>query len=129
MTSKLDPEERKALLLALEDTGWRATDDGDAMIKRLLFRDFSDAWGFMAEVALLAEKMDHHPDWRNVYKTLEITLTTHDCSGLSVLDIELARAIDGLAEGRGEVDRDIGRPLMRLADSAADSEDGAEDDA
>lgn len=121
MTSKLDPEERKALLSGLEDTGWRAADSQDALIKRLLFPDFSAAWGFMSQAALCAEKMDHHPDWRNVYRTLEITLTTHDCGGVSVLDIELAGALDKLAEGVAEVDRDIGRPLMRLVEPAKDA--------
>jgi 4a-hydroxytetrahydrobiopterin dehydratase len=116
MTTKLDLEERKALLRGLDDTGWRAADTEDALVKRLKFKDFSAAWGFMSQAALCAEKMDHHPDWRNVYNTLEVTLMTHDCGGVSVLDIELARALDALAGDQGEVDRDIGRPLMRLAD-------------
>ncbi|MBD3802177.1 MAG: 4a-hydroxytetrahydrobiopterin dehydratase [Thioclava sp.] len=120
MTSKLDAEERKALLGALEDSGWRAAEEGDAMSKRLIFKDFSAAWGFMSRAALCAETMNHHPDWRNVYNKLEITLSTHDCGGVSVLDIELARALDALAEGVAEVDRDIGRPLMRLADHVED---------
>lgn len=119
MTDKLDAEERKALLSALEDSGWRAAEGADAMVKRLLFPDFSAAWGFMSQAALCAEKMEHHPDWRNVYNKLEITLSTHDCGGVSVLDIELARALDALAEGVAEVDRDIGRPLMRLTESKA----------
>ncbi|OOY04158.1 4a-hydroxytetrahydrobiopterin dehydratase [Thioclava sp. F28-4] len=123
MTSKLEPEERKALLSALEDTGWRAADGQDALIKRLLFKDFSAAWGFMSQAALCAEKMDHHPDWRNVYNKLEITLTTHDCGGVSVLDIELAGALDSLAEGVAEVDRDIGRPVMRLTEPVEKDDD------
>ncbi len=118
MISKLDTGERKALLRDLEKTGWRAVERGDGLVKRLLFRDFSAAWGFMSEVALCAEKMDHHPDWRNVYRTVEITLSTHDCGGLSVLDIELARVIDSIAEPRGKVDRDIGHPVQRLIDEA-----------
>jgi 4a-hydroxytetrahydrobiopterin dehydratase len=118
MTTKLDSEERKALLRGLEDTGWRAAESADALVKRLMFKDFSAAWGFMSQAALCAEKMDHHPDWRNVYNKVELTLSTHDCGGVSVLDIELARALDALADDDCEVDRDIGRPIMRLADEA-----------
>ncbi|KEO52642.1 4a-hydroxytetrahydrobiopterin dehydratase [Thioclava pacifica] len=122
MTSKLDTDERKALLSGLEDTGWRAAEGQDALIKRLLFKNFSAAWGFMSQAALSAEKMDHHPDWRNVYNKVEITLTTHDCGGVSVLDIELAGALDALADGVAEVDRDIGRPLMRLVETPEDED-------
>lgn len=113
MVEKLTPEERAALLVALEETGWRAAPDGDGITKRLLFKGFSDAWGFMSQVALCAERMDHHPDWRNVWNRVEITLSTHSCDGLSVLDVELARALDKLAGGV-EVDRDIGRPMSRV---------------
>jgi len=70
----------------------------DAVRREFRFRDFSEAWGFMARVALLAEAQDHHPEWRNTYNRVEILLTTHDAGGLSERDLRLARAIDGLKE-------------------------------
>ena len=69
----------------------------DARIKSFKFKSFSEAWGFMTRVALAAEKLNHHPEWSNVYNRVEITLTTHDCGGLSDLDVTLARRIDKLA--------------------------------
>jgi 4a-hydroxytetrahydrobiopterin dehydratase len=68
----------------------------DAIHRSLKFKDFSDAWGFMARVALLAEKHDHHPEWSNVWNKVEITLSTHDAGGLSHKDVDLAQAIDAL---------------------------------
>jgi 4a-hydroxytetrahydrobiopterin dehydratase len=65
--------------------------------KRFVFRDFSEAFGWMTRVALEAEKLDHHPDWSNVYRTVEVTLSTHDAGGLTALDFELARRMDRLA--------------------------------
>ncbi len=73
--------------------GW--TRNGDGIDRRYVFRDFTEAFGFMARVALLAEKADHHPEWSNVYNKVEIRLTTHDAGGLSARDFALARAIDG----------------------------------
>ena len=67
---------------------------GSAISKTFTFKDFVAAWGFMSRVALLAEKRNHHPDWRNVWNKVEITLSTHDAGGLSTLDFELARTID-----------------------------------
>ena len=64
---------------------------------RELYRDFNEAFGWMCRVALLAEKLDHHPEWSNVYKTVEVTLTTHDAGGLTELDVRLARAMDAMA--------------------------------
>ena len=75
--------------------GWSRT--GDALAKRFQFKDFSEAFGWMARVALEAEKLDHHPDWSNVYRTVEVTLSTHDAGGLTALDFELARRMDRLA--------------------------------
>ena len=72
--------------------GWKRA--GSAISKTFTFKDFVAAWGFMSRVALLAEKRNHHPDWRNVWNKVEITLTTHDAGGLSTLDFELARTID-----------------------------------
>ena len=66
------------------------------MSRDLKFKDFSEAWGFMARVALLAEQQDHHPEWSNVYNRVAITLTTHDAGGLSARDVKLAHAIDAL---------------------------------
>lgn len=74
--------------------GW--TRDGGAIRRAFRFRDFSDAWAFMSRVALLAEKADHHPDWRNSWNRVEITLTTHDAGGLTARDTALARAINDL---------------------------------
>ena len=78
-------------------TEWRPAEGRDAIVRSLKFRNFSEAFGFMAEIALVAEKMDHHPEWSNVYNWVEITLTTHDAGGLSQRDIDMAGAIDALA--------------------------------
>ncbi len=72
--------------------------DREAFVKFFKFQDFNEAFGFMTRVALLAEKADHHPEWRNVYNRVEILLTTHDAGGLSTRDVALAQAIDGLAD-------------------------------
>ena len=74
--------------------GWREAAGRDAICRDFKFRDFSEAFGFMARVALAAERLDHHPEWSNVYNKVEITLATHDRGGLSARDIALARAID-----------------------------------
>jgi 4a-hydroxytetrahydrobiopterin dehydratase len=94
MIQKLDETERKAAFDELK--AWQATPDRDAIRRSLKFKNFSEAWGFMNRVALLAESQDHHPEWSNVYNRVEILLSTHDCNGLSERDIKLARAIDGL---------------------------------
>lgn len=93
MVEKLDAAARAAL--AAELPGWRL--DGEHVRRSYRFRDFSQAWGFMARVALLAEAHDHHPEWFNVYNRVDIALTTHDAGGLSARDVALARAIDALA--------------------------------
>jgi len=80
--------------------GWVEVADRDAIRKSYHFGDFSEAWGFIARIALLAEKMDHHPELFNVYNRVEIALATHDAGGLSELDIKLARAIDEIAPER-----------------------------
>lgn len=77
---------------------WTPVDGKDAIQRTFKFADFSEAFGFMARVALIAEKMDHHPDWSNVYNTVAVTLSTHDAGGLTDKDIALARAMDRLAE-------------------------------
>lgn len=76
---------------------WSLSREGKAIERKLRFEDFSEAFGFMARVALLAEKADHHPEWFNVYDRVEITLTTHDAGGLSERDVAMAKAIDALA--------------------------------
>lgn len=91
---KLTQGEAEAGLSELE--GWDFARDGGAMAKTFKFADFSEAWGFMNRVALLAEAQDHHPEWFNVYNRVEITLTTHDAGGLSQRDLKMARAIEAL---------------------------------
>ncbi len=95
MIAKLDLTERATLLPTLE--GWQMTDGRDAIFKKYVFQDFAAAFGFMSHVAILAEKADHHPEWFNVYNRVEVTLTTHDCDGLSLRDVHLARAMDAVA--------------------------------
>ena len=91
---QLTEAERAEMLAA--HPGWTLRDDGSAIYRSFKFGDFSKAWAFMARVALLAEKQDHHPEWSNVYNRVEITLTTHDAGGLSERDAKMARAIDKL---------------------------------
>ncbi len=97
MTERLSDETRGTLLDPLLKTGWKVSDDGESIHKTFIFKDFTDAFGWMTRVAIWAEKWDHHPEWSNVYKTVEVTLTTHDMGGLSTLDAKLARKMDGLA--------------------------------
>jgi 4a-hydroxytetrahydrobiopterin dehydratase len=80
--------------------GWSEVDDRDAIRKSYHFGNFSEAWGFLSRIALVAEKMDHHPEIFNVYNRVEIILSTHDAGGLSERDVQLARAIDELAPER-----------------------------
>lgn len=94
MVETLDAAARAALAAELPD--WCLVEGRDAIRREFRFRDFSEAWGFMARVALLAEAQDHHPEWSNVWNRVEILLTTHDAGGLSARDLRLARAIDGL---------------------------------
>ena len=92
----MTPDERAAALRSLP--AWRLRADRRAIVRDLRFADFAAAFGFMVRVAFHAEKMDHHPDWRNVYDRVSITLTTHDADGLTERDIKLARVIDGLLD-------------------------------
>jgi len=78
--------------------GWTRVEGRSAISKRFTFADFSEAWGFMARLALVAEQKNHHPEWSNVWNRVEITLSTHDAGGLSELDFELAAAADKLAQ-------------------------------
>ncbi|MDG3041319.1 4a-hydroxytetrahydrobiopterin dehydratase [Roseicyclus marinus] len=94
---KLDGSDRDTALAALTDRGWSLVDGRDAITKRFVFKDFNEAFGWMTRAALVAEKMNHHPEWFNVYKTVEVTLSTHDVGGLSDLDAKLAEKMDMLA--------------------------------
>lgn len=94
MVAKLSDKERQSALSELKD--WNAAEGHDAIRRAFKFKNFSEAWGFMNRVALLAETQDHHPEWSNVYNRVEILLTTNDCDGLSERDLKLARAIDKL---------------------------------
>ena len=78
-------------------SGWSAAADKDAITKTFKFADFNAAFGFMTRVALMADKLDHHPEWFNVYNRVEVLLTTHDADGVTDLDVELARFMDGAA--------------------------------
>ncbi|HEY4263997.1 MAG TPA: 4a-hydroxytetrahydrobiopterin dehydratase [Micropepsaceae bacterium] len=93
--SKLEGDARKQALAEL--TGWREVAGRDAISKIFIFKDFNQAFGFMTRAALAAEKMDHHPEWSNVYKTVEVTLSAHDAGGVTVKDIALAKAMDRFA--------------------------------
>lgn len=115
MTPLLPEADRKIQLPPLAETGWAAVPGRDAIRKVLKFRNFSAAWGFMSRAALVAEKLNHHPEWRNVYNVVDITLTTHDCHGLSQLDIDLARAMDRLAP-EAEVEGNHGEPVSCLCE-------------
>ena len=95
MAQKLTGDARKAALATL--SGWSEVKDRDAIAKKFVFRDFSEAFGFMTRAALVAEKLDHHPEWFNVYKTVEVTLATHDVGGVTELDIKLAEAMNRIA--------------------------------
>jgi 4a-hydroxytetrahydrobiopterin dehydratase len=90
---KLADEAVRAELAKLD--GWSLAKDGGAISRTFTFKNFSEAFAFMTRVALAAEKMDHHPDWSNVYKTVSVTLNTHDAGGLTALDFELAKRMNG----------------------------------
>jgi 4a-hydroxytetrahydrobiopterin dehydratase len=95
MATRLSETERTQALAHL--TGWALVEGREAIRKTFVFRDFNEAFGFMARCALVAERMDHHPEWSNVYKTVDVTLATHDAAGLTELDVRLAQAMDRIA--------------------------------
>jgi 4a-hydroxytetrahydrobiopterin dehydratase len=95
MAQKLTGDARKSALGKL--SGWSETPGRDAISKKFVFADFNAAFGFMTRAALVAQKLDHHPEWFNVYKTVEVTLSTHDAGGLTELDVKLAEAMNKLA--------------------------------
>lgn len=99
MAERLSAEARKAALKELK--GWSEASGRQAIARTFTFKDFNEAFGFMARVALIAEKNDHHPEWRNVYKTVEVVLSTHDAGGVTAKDIALAKAMDAVAAQLG----------------------------
>ena len=99
MPEKLTGGARKSALAKL--AGWSEVKGRDAISRKFTFKDFNEAFGFMARAALIAEKMDHHPEWRNVYKTVEVVLSTHDAGGVTARDIDLAKAMNGVASQLG----------------------------
>ena len=92
MPEKLSPEAIEKAMLEL--VGWRYSSEKEAIEKQFKFRNFSEAFGFMTRSALLAEKLNHHPEWFNVYSRVDVALTTHDVDGLTELDFKLAKAMD-----------------------------------
>jgi 4a-hydroxytetrahydrobiopterin dehydratase len=94
MAQRLTGEDRKTALARLRN--WKEVEGRDAIARQFTFRDFNEAFGFMARAALVAEKLDHHPEWFNVYRKVDVTLSTHDAGGLTELDVELAEAMDRL---------------------------------
>lgn len=119
MAEKLEDAARSEHLPALGETGWGAVPERDAIRKIWKFRNFGAAWGFMSRVALVAEKMNHHPEWRNVYNVVDVTLTTHSCGGLSELDLRLARRMDAIAGNGPEVQKDHSQPIRCLCEAQA----------
>lgn len=97
MPEKLTDEDRADQVPMLVEAGWTLAEDRDALCKTFRFANFVEAFGWMTRVAIWAEKWNHHPEWSNVYKTVEVTLTTHDAGGLTGLDLKLARKMDELA--------------------------------
>jgi 4a-hydroxytetrahydrobiopterin dehydratase len=99
MAERLSAEARKSALRGLP--GWKEVAGREAIARTFTFKDFNEAFGFMSRAALVAEKRDHHPEWKNVYKTVEVVLATHDAGGVTASDIELATAMDGIARQLG----------------------------
>ena len=98
---RLDKAARKQAMSTL--SSWKKTRGRDAIEKTFVFADFNAAFAWMSRVAMMAEKLDHHPEWSNVYKTVKVTLTTHDAGGLSDLDVKMARFMDNTAGAAGRV--------------------------
>lgn len=99
MAERLSAEARAAALAELP--GWSEVTGREAIARTFTFKNFSEAFGFMSRAALVAEKNDHHPEWKNVYRTVEVVLATHDAGGVTRLDIELARAMNAIARQLG----------------------------
>ena len=99
MAERLSAEARESALKELP--GWSEVPGREAITRTFTFRDFNEAFGFMSRAALVAEKRDHHPEWKNVYKTVEVVLATHDAGGVTALDVDLARAMNAIAKQLG----------------------------
>ena len=99
MAERLSAEARKQALKGLP--GWTDTPGREAIGRTFTFKDFNEAFGFMARAALVAEKRDHHPEWRNVYRTVDVLLSTHDAGGVTARDIDLAKAMNAIAAQLG----------------------------
>lgn len=99
MAERLSAEARKSALAELH--GWSELPGREAIARTFTFKDFNEAFGFMSRAALVAEKNDHHPEWKNVYKTVEVVLATHDAGGVTRLDIDLAKAMNAIARQLG----------------------------
>ena len=99
MVQKLPSDARKSALAKL--SGWSEVAGREAITRKFTFKDFNQAFGFMTRAALVAEKSDHHPEWKNVYKTVEVVLATHDAGGVTRLDIDLAKAMNAIARQLG----------------------------
>lgn len=98
MATRLSDAQKAEALADLD--GWRAVDGRDAIARTFKFADFNTAFAFMTRVALTAEKMDHHPEWSNVYNRVEVTLSTHDAGGVTERDVKLATFMDAAAKGQ-----------------------------
>jgi len=96
MVEKLDGDARIEALKALQEAGWMPVKERDAIQKIFKFKSFVEAFAWMTKAALWAEKLNHHPEWSNVYNRVNVTLITHDCDGLSALDVEMAKKMDSL---------------------------------
>ena len=118
MATLLSDADRATQLPALGETGWGAVEGRDAIRKVWKFRNFSEAWGFMSRAALAAEKLNHHPEWTNKFNVVDVTLITHDCHGLSELDVALARLMDKYSEGAAVV-ADHSAPITCLCETRA----------
>src|SRR5260370_23918787 len=99
MVERLSAEARRSAVQGLP--GWTVNSGREAIARNFTFKDFNEAFGFMCRAALVAEKNDHHPEWRNVYKTVEVILATHDAGGVTALDIDLAKAMNTIARQLG----------------------------
>jgi len=95
MAERLSAEARKSALQGIP--GWSEVSGREAIARTFTFKDFNEAFGFMSRAALVAEKNDHHPEWRNVYRTVEVLLSTHDAGGVTQRDIDLAKAMNAIA--------------------------------
>src|ERR1700734_1988785 len=99
MTERMSAEARKSALKGLP--GWKEVEGREAIDRTFVFKDFNEAFGFMSRVALVAEKNNHHPEWRNVYKRVEVVPTSHDAGGVTARDVALAKARNAIAAQLG----------------------------